>query len=189
MKKLNIISVAFGLYLTKALPLYCLQILDNEILGSTQPNHILYVLLFLRDHLNCQFKILSMIAGADFPEKQNRFEISYELLSIQYNNRIRIKTLIEEAYSVQSIISIYNSANWWEREIWDMFGVFFFNHPDLRRILTDYGFEGYPLRKDFPLIGYVETRYDDNIKRVVCEPLEIAQEFRYFHYESPRSKK
>tara|TARA_B100000780_G_scaffold224410_1_gene163518 strand:+ start:2944 stop:3291 length:348 start_codon:yes stop_codon:yes gene_type:complete len=99
-----------------------------------------------------------------------------------------VKTSVNEVGSVESVTKVFNSANWWEREIWDMFGVFFSNHPDLRRILTDYGFEGYPLRKDFPLSGYVEVRYDDIVKRVVCEPLELAQEFRSFNFESPWSK-
>ena len=113
---------------------------------------------------------------------------SYELLSIKFNSRLRVKTSINEVGSVESATKIFNSANWWEREVWDMFGIFFSNHPDLRRILTDYGFEGYPLRKDFPLSGYVEVRYDDTVKRVVCEPLELAQEFRSFNFESPWSK-
>jgi NADH/F420H2 dehydrogenase subunit C len=164
------------------------QVLNNEVICTVQPKHIVFVLSFLRDHVNCQYKVLSAITGTDYPERVDRFEISYELLSIQFNNRLRIKTSINEVGSLESVTNIYNSANWWEREVWDMFGVFFSNHPDLRRILTDYGFEGYPLRKDFPLSGYVEVRYDDTVKRVVCEPLELAQEFRSFNFESPWSK-
>jgi len=132
--------------------------------------------------------VLTAITGTDYPERIDRFEVSYELLSLKFNNRLRVKTSINEVGSLESITKVYNSANWWEREVWDMFGIFFSNHPDLRRILTDYGFEGYPLRKDFPLSGYVEVRYDDTVKRVVCEPLELAQEFRSFNFESPWSK-
>ena len=121
----------------------------------------------------------------DFPSKTQRFEIVYNLLSIQHNSRIRIKTLVDEITPVDSLVEIYNSANWWERETWDMFGIFFSNHPDLRRILTDYGFEGHPLRKDFPLSGFVEVRYDDSEKRVITEPIEMTQEFRYFDFSSP----
>jgi NADH/F420H2 dehydrogenase subunit C len=138
--------------------------------------------------VNCQYKVLTAITGTDYPERIDRFEVSYELLSLKFNNRLRVKTSINEVGSLESITKVYSSANWWEREIWDMFGIFFSNHPDLRRILTDYGFEGYPLRKDFPLSGYVEVRYDDTVKRVVCEPLELAQEFRSFNFESPWSK-
>jgi NADH:ubiquinone oxidoreductase subunit C len=109
-------------------------------------------------------------------------------LSVKLNCRLRVKTFAHESGTVESASGIFNSANWWEREIWDMLGLFFSNHPDLRRILTDYGFEGYPLRKDFPLTGYVEVRYDDTAKRVICEPLELSQEFRSFKFESPWAK-
>jgi NADH/F420H2 dehydrogenase subunit C len=188
MKELNNLSVESGKYLARVLPVDCLQVLNNEVICTVQPQHILFVLTFLRDHVNCQYKVLSAVTGTDYPEKADRFEISYELLSIKFNNRLRVKTSVNEVGSIESVTKIYNSANWWEREVWDMLGVFFSNHPDLRRILTDYGFEGYPLRKDFPLSGYVEVRYDDTVKRVVCEPLELAQEFRSFNFESPWSK-
>jgi NADH:ubiquinone oxidoreductase subunit C len=109
----------------------------------------------------------------------------YDLLSITYNARIRIKVFINETTSVDSIVEIFQNANWWEREIWDLYGIYFNKHPDLRRILTDYGFEGYPMRKDFPLSGYVELRYNQNKKRIVVEPLELTQDFRYFNFETP----
>ena len=121
----------------------------------------------------------------DYPSRALRFEVVYHLLSIHHNSRIRIKTPLDEMTPLDSIVEIYNSANWWERETWDMFGIFFSNHPDLRRILTDYGFEGHPLRKDFPLSGFVEVRYDDSEKRVITEPIEMTQEFRYFDFSSP----
>ncbi|KAI8853083.1 hypothetical protein BC829DRAFT_383725 [Chytridium lagenaria] len=125
------------------------------------------------------------IAGVDYPTRPNRFEVVYQLLSVRYNTRISVKTYCSEVSPVPSISSIYNGANWMEREAYDMYGIFFTGHPDLRRILTDYGFEGYPLRKDFPLTGYVEVRYDEERKRVIAEPLELSQSFRYFEYQSP----
>jgi NADH/F420H2 dehydrogenase subunit C len=188
MKELNNLSLESGKYLSRILPVDCVQVLNNEVICTVQPQHILFVLTFLRDHANCQYKVLTAITGTDYPERIDRFEVSYELLSLKFNNRLRVKTSINEVGSLESITKVYSSANWWEREVWDMFGIFFSNHPDLRRILTDYGFEGYPLRKDFPLSGYVEVRYDDTVKRVVCEPLELAQEFRSFNFESPWSK-
>ena len=119
------------------------------------------------------------ITAVDFPSKANRFEVVYHFLSVRYNTRIRVKTYCSEVTPVPSLTDLYSAANWFEREVWDMFGVFFTGHPDLRRILTDYGFEGHPLRKDFPLTGYVEVRYDDEKKRVVAEPVELAQAMRY----------
>jgi len=125
------------------------------------------------------------LCAVDYPERKARFEIVYNLISIRYNTRIRVKTSVDEVTPVDSVCDIFQAANWWEREVWDLFGVFFSNHPDLRRILTDYGFEGHPLRKDFPLSGYVEVRYDETQKRVVCEPVELSQEFRAFDFSSP----
>ncbi|KAF6029240.1 Ndufs3 [Bugula neritina] len=136
------------------------------------------------DHHNGQFLNLSDIAGIDIPAKTNRFEIVYNLLSLRYNARIRLRTYTDELSPIDSLCSVFIAANWYEREIWDMYGVYFSNHPDLRRILTDYGFEGHPQRKDFPLSGYVEMRYDEDVKRVVAEPLELAQEFRKFELGS-----
>jgi NADH/F420H2 dehydrogenase subunit C len=139
----------------------------------------------LKNYVNTQFKVLIDLTAVDYPSRALRFEIVYNLLSVSYNARIRIKTCVDEITPVTSITELYSSAGWWEREVWDMFGIFFSNHPDLRRILTDYGFQGHPLRKDFPLTGFVEVRYDDSEKRVINEPVEITQEFRYFDFSSP----
>ena len=125
------------------------------------------------------------ITAVDYPLRSSRFEVVYQLLSIHYNARIRVKTNVDELTPIESVSSLFPSANWFERETWDMFGICFLNHPDLRRIFTDYGFEGHPLRKDFPVSGYVEFRYDDSKKRVISEPVELAQEFRYFDFASP----
>jgi len=148
------------------------------------PQGVIPVMTFLRDHHNGQFLSLADIAGVDIPSKQNRFEIVYNLLSLRFNARIRVKTYTDELTPVESLYGVFKAADWYEREIWDMYGVYFSNHPDLRRILTDYGFEGHPQRKDFPLTGYVEMRYDEDVKRVVAEPLELAQEFRRFELGS-----
>jgi len=129
------------------------------------------------------------ICGVDYPEKEARFEVVYNLLSIKYNSRIRVKVAVDELTPIDSVTSIYNSAGWYEREVWDLYGVFFSNHPDLRRILTDYGFDGHPLRRDFPLTGHTEVRYDEAEKRIVTEPVELAQEFRVFDFASPWDQK
>jgi NADH:ubiquinone oxidoreductase subunit C len=121
----------------------------------------------------------------DFLTKNYRFSVVYDLLSLTYNSRLRLKVFTNELQSLPSSVNIFINANWWEREIWDLYGIYFDQHPDLRRILTDYGFEGHPLRKDFPLSGYIEVRYDDNKKRIVVEPLELTQEARSFTFESP----
>ena len=167
------------------LPASSIQVFNNEIIIIVCSTEIVSSTKFLRDHVNCQYKILTAISGVDYPEKVTRFEIVYELLSLKFNARIRVKTYLNEITPVESIVSIYNAADWWEREVWDLFGVFFTSHPDLRRILTDYGFEGYPLRKDFPLSGYTEVRYDEGQKRVLSELLELTQEFRVFDFLSP----
>lgn len=157
----------------------------GEMIFVITPEYVLPFFQFLRDHTQTQFKLLADITAVDYPSRNSRFEVVYNLLSIQYNARIRIKTSVDEITPLNSLVDIYPSANWFERETWDMFGIFFTEHPDLRRILTDYGFQGHPLRKDFPLSGYVEVRYDDSEKRVITEPLEITQEFRYFDSASP----
>lgn len=142
-------------------------------------------LLFLKNHVYTQFKMLIDLTAVDYPYRICRFEVVYNLLSIRNNARIRIKTCLDEVSSCASVCCLYSSAGWWERETWDMFGIFFSNHPDLRRILTDYGFMFHPLRKDFPLSGFVEVRYDDSEKRVITEPVEVTQEFRLFDFNSP----
>jgi|TARA_B100001540_G_C15711986_1_gene598988 NADH/F420H2 dehydrogenase subunit C len=161
----------------------------DEIIIEVHVSDLKNVILFLKDHENCLFKILIDIFAVDYPTKENRFELVYCLLSPKYNSRIKIKTFVDEFTPVESIVDIYQSANWLEREVWDMNGIYIEQHPDLRRILTDYGFEGYPLRKDFPLSGYTEVRYDDSQKRVIYEPLELSQEFRVFNFNSPWESK
>ena len=146
---------------------------------------LLEVLTFLRDNANCHFKCLVDLCGVDYPERPERFEVVYNLLSHRHNLRIRIKTSTDEDTPVPSVSGLFSSATWFEREAWDLYGIFFSDHPDLRRLLTDYGFEGYPMRKDFPLTGYVEVRYDDEQKRVIYEPVALTQEFRSFDYLSP----
>ena len=157
----------------------------DELMVTIRPEDILSVLKFLRDDANCQFKQLMDLCGVDFPEQDKRFCIVYNLLSLTHNTRIRVKTWTDETTPVASATPLFSSAGWWERETWDLFGIYFAGHPDLRRILTDYGFEGHPLRKDFPLTGYVELRYDDEQKRVVYEPVQLTQEFRTFDFLSP----
>ena len=161
----------------------------NEMRLRCKVDDLLYVLKTVRDDPLLQFKQLSDLTAVDYPEQVDRFEVIYQMLSISLNARLRITTTAADGAIVPSAIELFASANWAEREVWDMFGIFFSGHPDLRRLLTDYGFEGHPLRKDFPLSGYVESRYDDKIKRVVCEPLEHAQEFRSFDFTSGWSSK
>ncbi len=157
----------------------------DELMITIKREDILGVLKFLRDDANCQFKQLMDLCGVDFPEEDERFCVVYNLLSLTHNNRIRVKTWTDENTPVASATQLFSSAGWWERETWDLYGIYFADHPDLRRILTDYGFEGHPLRKDFPLTGYVELRYDDEQKRVVYEPVKLTQEFRTFDFLSP----
>ena len=146
---------------------------------------ILRVLQFLRDDPRCRFAMLCDLSGVDYPDRAERFDVVYNLLSLEHNQRIRVKIRTDEETPVPSCVGLYSCAGWWEREAYDLFGIFFSDNPDLRRILTDYGFEGHPLRKDFPLTGYVELRYDEDQKRVVYEPVKLKQEFRYFDYLSP----
>jgi NADH/F420H2 dehydrogenase subunit C len=158
---------------------------DGEVCLYTKAEHLCEVLSFLRDHSQARFRSMVDICGVDYPERDQRFEVVYLLLSTKYNARIRVKVSVDEYTPVPSVTPIFRAAGWFEREVWDMYGVYFEGHPDLRRILTDYGFEGHPLRKDFPLTGYTEVRYDDSEKRVVSEAVEVSQEFRAFQYSSP----
>jgi NADH/F420H2 dehydrogenase subunit C len=144
------------------------------------PSGVIPVFSFLKYHSAAEYTQVSDITAVDYPTKDQRFEVVYNLLSIRHNSRIRVKTYADEATPVPSITSLYDGANWYEREVWDLFGVFFTGHPDLRRIMTDYGFDGHPLRKDFPMTGYTEIRYDEEKKRIVTEPLEMTQAYRNF---------
>lgn len=157
----------------------------GELCVTVRRPSIVKVLTFLRDDTTCSFEQLTDITAVDWPERAERFEVVYILLSYRHNRRIRVKVSTDEDTPVQSVVPVYNAANWLERETWDLYGVFFADHPDLRRILTDYGFEGHPLRKDFPLTGYVEVRYDEQQKRVVYEPVTLTQDFRSFDFLSP----
>lgn len=157
----------------------------GEVVIMAARENICSVLQFLRDDSECQFKILISLCGVDYPNREKRFEVVYNLLSISQNNRIRVKIAAAENELVPTVTKIFSTAGWFEREAWDLFGIFFDGHPDLRRILTDYGFEGHPLRKDFPLTGYVELRYDEEQQRVVYEPVKLTQDFRSFDYLSP----
>jgi len=157
----------------------------GELMLETTSDKVLSLLTFLRDDPKCLFKQLIDICGVDWPEREKRFDVVYNLLSVKNNQRVRVKLMTDETTPVPSAASVYSSAGWFERETYDLYGVWFSEHPDLRRILTDYGFEGHPLRKDFPLTGFVELRWDDVQKRVVYEPVKLAQEFRRFDFLSP----
>jgi len=176
-----------GDYIVAAMPQYVLEadLQHGELVVRASSDGLVKVMTFLRDDSNCLFKQLVDLCGVDYPDREMRYEVVYNLLSTSQNHRIRVKIAAGEGMPVPSISSVFSAAGWYEREAWDLYGVFFSNHPDLRRILTDYGFEGHPLRKDFPLTGYVELRYDEDQKRVVYEPVKLAQEFRNFDFMSP----
>ena len=161
------------------------EIRGGELCCRTEREALPRVLRFLRDDPRCGFTALCDICGVDYPDRPLRFELEYNLLSMSLNQRIRLKLETDEAHPVPSAVALFSSAGWWEREAWDLFGIYFADNPDLRRILTDYGFEGHPLRKDFPLTGYVEMRYDEDQKAVVYEPVRLQQEFRNFDFLSP----
>ncbi|PYG34625.1 NADH-quinone oxidoreductase subunit C [Pelagimonas varians] len=157
----------------------------DELTVDVAPANIKGFVEFLKTDQNCKFSSLVDITGIDFPERGKRFDIIYHFLSMYQNHRIRLRVSVREDEMVPSIVDVHPSANWFEREVFDMFGVLFSGHPDLRRILTDYGFRGYPLRKDFPTTGYTEVRYDEELKRVVYEPVSLVQEYRQFDFMSP----
>jgi NADH-quinone oxidoreductase subunit C len=161
------------------------EVAHGELTLHAEAARIVEALTFLRDDPRCQFVCFTDLCGADYPEREKRFDIVYQLLSPKKNLRIRVKVQTDETTPVPSVISVYPAANWCERETYDLFGVLFDGHPDLRRILTDYGFDGHPLRKDFPMTGFVEVRYDDAEKRVLYEPARLNQEFRQFDFLSP----
>ncbi len=158
---------------------------NGELAVRVRRDGILKVLAVLRDDPRFLFKLLVDVCGVDWPSREERLEVVYNLLSLKHNVRIRLKLTTREGIVVPSATGLFSSANWYEREVWDMYGVRFDGHPDLRRILTDYGFDGHPLRKDFPLTGYTEVRYDDELKRVVYEPVKLPQDFRTFDFLSP----
>ena len=160
-------------------------IVNNQIEIIINKEDLISSIIFLKDNSECQFKQLTDLAGVDYPGRKNRFEIVYHFLSFKFNFRIRVKTPIEENSSIESLTHVFPCANWFEREAFDMYGIQFTGHPDMRRILTDYGFEGYPLRKDFPLTGNVEVRYNEIEKKVVYEPVKLQQDYRNFDIQSP----
>jgi NADH dehydrogenase (ubiquinone) Fe-S protein 3 len=178
----------FGRFVADCLPKFVQKVqfaAGDELELLIHPEGVLPVISFLKGHHSCQFTNISFVCGVDVPSRQNRFEVVYQLCSVRFNARIRVRTYTDEVNPLESICPIFRGANWYEREVYDMYGVWFNNHPDLRRILTDYGFEGHPFRKDFPLVGYNEIRYDYEVHRIVYEPVEMAQEFRKFDLESP----
>lgn len=160
-------------------------IAHDELTITVQAGSIARVLTYLRDEPSLLFKELVDICGVDYPERERRFDVVYHLLSLHHNQRIRVKIEADEQTPVPSVVGVFPTAGWFEREAWDMYGIMFSDHPDLRRLLTDYGFEGHPLRKDFPLTGYVEMRYDEEQKRVVYEPVKLRQDFRSWDFLSP----
>ncbi len=161
------------------------EVAHGELILWVKREGIVRVLTILRDDPRYLFQVLVDLCGVDHPDRPERFEVVYNLLSLKHNRRIRVKVATDEEHPVPSVTGVFSAAGWYERETWDLFGVYFSDHPDLRRILTDYGFEGHPLRKDFPLTGYVEVRYDEDQKRVVYEPVRLKQEFRSFDFLSP----
>jgi NADH-quinone oxidoreductase subunit C len=161
------------------------SVVGGEVVIETSAERLLGLMRFLRDDPQCRFEQLIDIIGVDWPERARRFDVVYLLLSLRLNHRVRVKLQTDESTPVPSLTPLWNAAGWFERETWDLYGIWFSDHPDLRRILTDYGFEGHPLRKDFPLTGFVELRYDEEQKRVVYEPVKLTQEFRRFDFLSP----
>ena len=184
---MNQALIDLGDYLSSALPAAGADcaVVDDELVIRVPASSLTAALAFLRDDANCLFKVLVDVCGVDYPEREQRFEVVYNLLSLHHNQRARVKVPADEATLVPSAAGFYSSAGWYEREAWDLYGIRFVGNPDLRRIMTDYGFEGHPLRKDFPLTGFVELRYDEAQKRVVYEPVELTQDFRSFDFMSP----
>jgi NADH-quinone oxidoreductase subunit C len=174
-------------YLQSTYPSHILkaELVNGEMVLYGDRVHITALLEFLRDNPHTLCKQLMDIAGVDYPVREQRFEVVYQLLSLKHNFRIRVKVAADELTPVPSVVSVFSAAGWFEREAWDMYGILFDGNPDLRRILTDYGFDGHPQRKDFPLTGYVELRYDDEQKRVVYEPVKLNQAYRSFDFSSP----
>ncbi len=181
---LNLLLTKYSQYLLNNLlkGISKIQIKQNSLVLTIFTNYLPFICEFLKNHTNTQYSTLIDIVVIDYPLKTKRFEVVYSLLSIPHNKRVFLKCYLPTLPAIHSITSIYSVASWFEREAWDMFGIFFLNNFDLRRILTDYGFEGHPFRKDFPLSGYVELRYDENQKRIISEFLEVSQEYRHFDF-------
>ena len=171
--------------LIRICPIEKIKLYDENLTIEVKSDYLHDSLFFFRYHTLYQFEILTCISGVDYPKNKYRFKIVYDLLSVRYNSRLRVETYAHELSSIESCTDIFSAADWYECEVWDMYGIFFNNHPNLKRILTDYGFEGHPLRKDFPLSGYVEMRYNEIEKRVVEESIELCQEYREFSFLSP----
>ena len=161
------------------------EIRHGELMIEVKRDALVHAATFLRDDPKCLFKVMVDLCGVDYPDRPERFDVVLNLLSLKLNQRIRVKVRTDEETPVPSVIGVWSAAGWWERETWDLYGILFDANPDLRRILTDYGFDGHPLRKDFPLTGYVEVRWDEEQKRVVYEPVKLKQEFRSFDFISP----
>jgi NADH-quinone oxidoreductase subunit C len=176
-----------GKTITAALPAAVTgyEVAHHELNLTAQASDIVTVMRFLRDDPRCDFICLIDVTAVDWPSREKRFDVVYHLLSPKQNSRIRVKAATDEDTAVPSIIAVFPGADWFERETYDLYGIVFTGHPDMRRLLTDYGFEGHPLRKDFPLTGFVEVRWDDEQKRVVYNPVQLAQEFRNFDFLSP----
>ncbi|CAI5438908.1 unnamed protein product [Caenorhabditis angaria] len=178
----------FGRYAAECLPKFVQRVqfaAGDELELLIHPSGVVPVLSFLKGNHSAQFTNLTFITGMDVPTRKNRLEVIYSLYSVRFNARVRVRTYTDEIAPIDSVTPVFKGADWFEREVYDMYGVWFNNHPDLRRILTDYGFEGHPFRKDYPLSGYSEVRYDPELKRVVYEPSELAQEFRKFDLDTP----
>ena len=177
----------FGDYLKSSMENAVVSVTQDrgQLIVTCKKDEIVKLLTYLRDDPSCLFKVLLDVCGMDYPDREKRFEIVYHLQSLRLNQRIRVKVLCGETDIIPSVTAVFSSANWYERETWDLYGVMFSEHPDLRRLLTDYGFDGHPLRKDFPLTGNVEVRYDEEQKRVVYEPVKLTQAFRSFDFMSP----
>lgn len=176
-----------GEYVLAALPndVQRVEQAHDELMLLIARRSVVRVLTFLRDDSNTAFKQLVDLCGVDYPEREERFEVVYNLLSLKHNQRIRVKLRTDEDTPVPTVTGVFSTAGWFEREAWDLYGIFFADNPDLRRLLTDYGFEGHPMRKEFPLTGRVEVRYDEEQKRVVYEPVRLTQDFRTFDFMSP----
>jgi NADH-quinone oxidoreductase subunit C len=172
-------------YIRQAQPSVETQIKLEELMVLAPSDDVVTLLTFLRDDAECQFTQLVDVCGADYPERAKRFDVVYNLLSVKKNQRVRVKIQTNESTPVPSVVPVFSTAGWFERETWDMYGIYFSGNPDLRRILTDYGFDGHPLRKDFPLTGFVELRYDEEQKAVVYSPVKLTQAYRTFDFMSP----